>query len=310
MPVVHMPVVHVISPSHLHVSSLSNLPLLPSHSLVHSLTLHSFMGLPLSSPIIPQILLAIPARDRVVLLVPDFRFGNYSPSAPPRTLNVCRSQCNASSDASQVSKGLLTLSALRSLRPDITLVPWDLMVRKSTGTLSYADLLFFPRSFSPSLVDVEAALAGENIPLKDAVLDRGGHPSLKGLSFLVNTVIFSSSPPPPPSLLLLLTTPRTLLHLLLILHHRATRVLLLPLQRRLSVIRPRRTNRGSSPRLLLSHLLISLYQLHLYITTLLSRLSLRDPMAVFCGGHYVPSVMMVVGWREFREGSPPLLPVT
>jgi len=307
--------VHVLSPSHLHVASLASLPLLPTLSLIYHLRLHAFMGLPCSSPIINNVLSEIftsnPPNASVFLLIPDFRFGNYSSSPPARTLNVCRSCCNPTADIQQTVLALTALTAISQrahlTRSTLKMIPWDLMVRRSIGSTTY-DGLLSSYSFSDRIVDVSSEMSKRRINLDEAILDRGGHPSLTGLTFLVNTIIFDDAPPPQPTLLLLLTTPRTLAIAALIVRHRIACALIIPLQRKLAIIRPRRAKRGVSFQLFLAYALICLYQMHLFVSTVLMQLCEAGFKGAWASG-YRPSVEMIFGWKEFRDASPPLLTV-
>ncbi|GMI34132.1 hypothetical protein TeGR_g12196 [Tetraparma gracilis] len=80
--------------------------------------------------------------------------------------------------------------------------------------------------------------------------------------------------------------------------------IVLPAQRRLAIVRPRRRTRGLSLRLNLAYLLVCLYQLHLF---LLTRLQLAAGVGRWGGGGYRLGLVQVLGWEEFRRGAPPLL---
>ena len=89
---------------------------------------------------------------------------------------------------------------------------------------------------------------------------------------------------------------------------RAVASIIIPLQRRLAVVRPRRKYRGSSLRLLLAARLTNVYQVHLWWVTQMSLL-IEVGLGKWWSGYsgYRLSWVMIMGWSGFDELSPPLL---
>ena len=181
----------------------------------------------------------------------DYRFGNYAlldgGDDPPscRTLNVSRSMCNVN-DGDMVRRAVSALSNIARL-PGVKVVPWDLAVREASGSDfskhggSSAQIM---ERFS-AVLDVESALKSTgHRSILDLVTDRGGHPSLSGLRFIMSELVWSGSPPPTPTLTNLLLDSKSVFRAVIMLYCRAVRSLVVPLQRRLAVVRPRRKYRG------------------------------------------------------------------
>ena len=88
--------------------------------------------------------------------------------------------------------------------------------------------------------------------------------------------------------------------------------LLIPLQRKLAVVRPRQRCRGTNVSLNVAYFLICVYQYYLFTATVLMRLVEVGFSGVSSGSGglfvgYWLSYDMIFGWDEFRKASPPLL---
>ena len=330
-------VIDVVAPSHLHVSILSRLPILSVLSTVHSLRMHSFVGLPPSS----SLALSTASRCRregrrrgrggdepgPVWMLGDYRFGNYAApersEAACRTLNVSREMCNRN-DGEMVRAAV---GALEGLDGDggrgapeegaVRVLAWDLAVREASGSDWFGEHggsseqlgRRFDGCGGVRMIELHEALerAGHGSVL-DLVSDRGGHPTLEGLRFIVDELVWEGKPPPPPSLLRLLLNGRNLCRAALMLYSRAVASAIVPLQRRLAVVRPRRKYRGSSIRLLLAARLTNAYQLHLWWVTHFSLLVEVGVVKWWSGySGYKLSWLMIFGWDGFDALSPPLL---
>lgn len=164
------------------------------------------------------------------------------------------------------------------------------------------------KKFPDNVVDIATNLNRANLKIEDLILDRGGHPSMEGLRFMVDILVFGGKPPPAPSLLEVIFNRRNVVRAGLMFSHRIVEAGLVPLQRYLAVVRPRRKYRGSNLWLLLATRLTNLYQLHLYAITnltIVNETGLAGWMRM--NKYYKISYTMIFGWEGYDGLSPPLL---
>lgn len=271
------------------------------------------MGLPLFHPIVSATidgLHSIPSLSpSIYCCIGDYRFGNYAyqdpSSAVCRTLNVSRSQCTAEVDGIMTAHTVKALKYLTAADNGTKFLPWDVTVRTSLFGKDYGRVKGTPSD----LCDVSSSVVnlGDKIITPSMVSDRGCHPTLEGLQFLLATI--SPTLPPPPSFLRLILSRRNVVRTLLVLFHRSFITVILPLQRYLAVVRPRRRQRGRNLRLGMAYWCTTFYQFELWAIT---NVSMMNEL----GGNYFrlkpsipyhPSSTLFFGWDEFASLSPPLL---
>ncbi|GMH78398.1 hypothetical protein TrST_g3565 [Triparma strigata] len=199
----------------------------------------------------------------------------------------------------------------------VKVVPWDLVVRESGvksskkgggsdfGVGSYENVR---KKFGDNIVDIVSILTHSNLKIEDIITDRGGHPSLEGLRFIINTLAFGGEPTPSPSVSEVVFNRRNFVRGVLMLSHRFVFSILVPLQRRLAVVRPRRKLRGKSIKLLMAARITNVYQVWLGVLTNLSIINEVGIRRWWDSYDYsVWNKTVIFGWDDYDALSPPLL---
>ena len=164
------------------------------------------------------------------------------------------------------------------------------------------------KKFGDNVVDIVSVLTRSNLMIEDLISDRGGHPSLEGLRFIINTLAFGGDPPPPPTVSEVFFNRRNFVRGVLMLSHRFVFYILVPVQRRLAVVRPRRKLRGKSIKLLMATRITNVYQVWLGVLT---NLSIINEVGIRrwwdCYDYSVWNKTVIFGWDDYDALSPPLL---
>jgi len=309
-----------LSPSHFHTENLSTLPYATLNSL-RDVQIHAYPGLPSRfSSIVSAFSAGKKGKkcDRV-WIVGDYRFGNCQVDdgveVVPRVFNV--SKVFAQSVENDFKCAAETVAAvtefLKIAGSSGKVLFWDLAVREAVhkrqkGAKNADNLSIYngsnkfsydamKKQFQDQFVDIREAANGNILEL---IRDRGGHPNASGVSCILSACEESfgivndggdddnddSNSTKNGTKISFLTLAR----FFLCKYHKVFRSLVAPIQKKLTLIRPRPKLvvkdkhsgevldnkidnipfRMHRIRLRLSHVLLAVYQLHVHACTLLS----------------------------------------